>query len=222
MRIFYTLILLCLFALFSNAQITWNKDTADLATGFETESDIETHNVITVANAGNYRWVRKIVQNCGTVKNAICDKNTCYSEDTDSADFSVTDGESFTMVCHFYPFNKCCTDSVVISLYVYNVDFPNVNSTATYILDLWCASASVNSINNQNLIVSPNPATSMLTLSMKELATASEVVISNAEGKQWNKEIIGNKVDISELNAGIYFITIRNEEKIYTTKFVKL
>lgn len=202
----------------SIAQITWDKAVADTARGFETTPDIETHNVITISKAGTYRWKRTYSPSC-QIQTAICDKNSCYLETTDSADFDVTAGESFDMICHFYPYNTCCPEGATVTLYVFKVDEPEVNSTATYHLKLWCASSSVSELTKSAFKISPNPASNLVEITADGQV---EVQFVNLLGEtvQVNR-VASNQYDVSTLAKGIYLVTVRNENETYTQRLVK-
>jgi len=220
MKQILTLLTLISFAAVSQAQITWDNATADTARGFENNLDIETHNVITLANAGTYRWIRTYKESC-SVKTAICDKNSCYMETTDSADFTVDANESFDMICHFYPYNTCCPEGATVSLLVFKVDEPSVNSTATYILDLWCASLSVSTVDAAGFTIAPNPVQNQLTL-LDLPSNAQNIQVINIVGETvLNKAEASSDLDVSSLQAGIYWIAVETEGTTLTKRFVK-
>lgn len=220
MKYILTVISILTFTGFGFAQISWDKANADTARGFETESDIETHNKVTFTKAGTYRWVRTYEQQC-SIKTAICDKNSCYLETTDSADFTVDENESFDMICHFYPYNTCCPDGATVTLYVFKIDEPSVNSTATYTLDLWCKSASVGDVSDLNFNIYPNPANDKINIS-GDLDQIQQVEITGISGNVISTSSLDNNtVDVSGLTAGVYFVAIRTESGVYTQRFIK-
>lgn len=220
MKQLLTLLIIIGLGSFSQAQITWDNAQADTARGFEKNIDIETHNVVTFAVPGPYRWVRTYNERC-KIKTAICDKNTCYLESTDSADFVVVANESFDMICHFYPYDSCCPEGATVSLYVYKVDDPAVNSTATYILDLWCASLSVTSNTESNFVVAPNPAQNNIQL-LNTPNDIQSITIVNILGETViESNDVVNSVDISSLISGIYWVALKSEGVTYTQRFVK-
>ena len=207
-------------ATFSYSQITWDKAEADTARGFESNPDIETHNVVTFANAGTYRWVRTYKENC-KIKTAICDKNSCYLETTDSADFDVTANESFDMICHFYPYDSCCPEGAMVSLYVYKVDEPSVNSTATYYLDLWCESLSVSTTINDQFIIAPNPVNDQVSLINTPEAIESIEVINVLGETVVIGDASAKTIQVADLNPGMYWIALKSEGISYTQRFIK-
>jgi hypothetical protein len=200
-------------------QIIWDKDTADIAQGFETKIDIETHNVATFTQPGTYRWIRTYNENC-SIKTAICDKNSCYLETTDSADFTVAANESFDMICHFYPYNKCCPEGAEVSLFVFKVDDRNINNTATYILDLWCKSLGTHELSNTSFIVAPNPALDHISL-LNLPSNLESIDIINLYGIVVDRVPVSSSIDVSGLKAGMYWIAIKQDEVEYKQRFIK-
>ncbi len=219
MKYLYTLIALLAMSSMGYSQITWEPANADTARGFETNPDIETHNKVTFTKAGTYRWLRTNLTNC-KIQTAICDKNSCYLETTDSADFTVTAGESFDMICHFYPYDSCCPKGASVSLYVFKIDEPTENSTALYHLDLWCDALSVADVYETSIQIMPNPASDQIEIS--SVNAIQNVVITNLIGESIQVEqLSSNRFDISALKQGIYLITVLSENKAFTQRFIK-
>lgn len=73
-----------------------------------------------------------------------------------------------------------------------------------------------------NDIVYPNPATTELTIIYRPNAY-NKVSVSNAIGRSFiSQPLNSNKIDISQLQPGIYYITLYGEHEITTSKFIKL
>ena len=82
--------------------------------------------------------------------------------------------------------------------------------------------------NNENFVISPNPATESLSLINKSDETIpAQLLIVDVTGKtvqQVQKKINNgsNSIDISNLKSGIYFITLRsNLQLLYQGRFLK-
>lgn len=73
--------------------------------------------------------------------------------------------------------------------------------------------------NNSTIRVYPSPTNHYLNI--KNFVEGSSVSIKNILGKTIYKGYNQPKVDVSLLNTGIYFVTILNENKISTAKFIK-
>ena len=219
MKYIYTLIALVSLSFTGFAQITWDPTPPPPARGFETTADIETHSKVTFTQAGTYRWVRDYKESCA-IKTAICDKNACYLETTDSADFTVTELESFDMIAHFYPYDSCCPAGASLDLYVYKVNDPSVNSSITYTLDLWCAKLTVNDLTKSDFNLSPNPVNNVLNINTD--AAVDAVTFTNLVGSTMDVPALGNNTyDVSGLTKGIYLVTITSGNQQFTKRLVK-
>jgi hypothetical protein len=75
---------------------------------------------------------------------------------------------------------------------------------------------------NGTLSIYPNPANS--TLSFRGPALSGEAFIFSGSGALVKKAALmpGASVNISDLAEGLYFIRVKNEEKVLSTKFVKV
>ncbi len=86
--------------------------------------------------------------------------------------------------------------------------------------------SSVNEIDKNEIKIFPNPVTNYLIIDNEELY--DEITIFNSEGKdvssQTNVEYNGKftKINVNELNSGIYLIKYKINSNSYFSKFVKL
>lgn len=76
--------------------------------------------------------------------------------------------------------------------------------------------------NMTRFVVYPDPAMTTITLSYDKLVTNPEVMIYNALGRLVFDEVNSKKIDVRSLSEGIYFVTIRQEGKFYSQRFVKM
>ncbi len=77
-----------------------------------------------------------------------------------------------------------------------------------------------------NFIVYPSPVGNMLHIlfSVKGLTESARITVLNLEGQKLSSCIINSSnatVDVSQLNSGVYILTLQDRERIYTQKFVK-
>ncbi len=76
------------------------------------------------------------------------------------------------------------------------------------------------------LFVFPNPASGFINIATKELVEEGEIIIFEPSGKPvnnytlQNNYLLINKIDISQIKTGIYFITLKTPSSIYTTKLI--
>ena len=74
--------------------------------------------------------------------------------------------------------------------------------------------SSVNEINENEFSVYPNPTNSELVISNYQLLIAQPVMIFDLEGRKiMEQKILQNRIDVSELANGIYFLKIGNTVK---------
>jgi len=104
-----------------------------------------------------------------------------------------------------------------------NFIFNDGTNQASYIARFVSNSASITtlSVPDKNVSVYPNPATDFITIQAPE---RSELEIYNITGQMILKPLpqIGQaNIDISELDAGVYIISVKNDQKTEILKFVK-
>ncbi len=89
---------------------------------------------------------------------------------------------------------------------------------------------TVSNINNvelygsKQLLLHPNPATHQLTLTIPPPSQATTATITDINGRQLRKEQLlnaTNTLNIAELPAGLYFITVQSAEQRWVRRFVK-
>jgi hypothetical protein len=71
------------------------------------------------------------------------------------------------------------------------------------------------------LIVFPNPANSELNIVLQSSSYPTEIKIYDVNGKLLIKSINHLKIKISALTSGLYFIQVKQDNKYYSTKFIK-
>jgi hypothetical protein len=194
------------------SQINFDKVNPDTVYCFETNFDVIVHNNISIVKAGTYRWVRTHDASCG-VTSAVCDKNQCYLDITDSAEFDVEDNETFEMQIHFYPNQKCCVTSTM-DLKFFKVDEPSITTTARYNIRIYCASAGTNDLDQDVLNIYPNPVQSMLFLDLNDLQAKSATIFFNkrtlrcfcSNGKRNHSQDVyeGLSISIVQLKKGCH------------------
>lgn len=80
---------------------------------------------------------------------------------------------------------------------------------------------SISALNTQQIKMYPNPSSRVISMGDFNLL-GSEVQIINAMGRKVNAEVIGtNKLDVSNLTSGIYFLSFTKDNVQYRGKFVK-
>ncbi|MEO8147412.1 MAG: T9SS type A sorting domain-containing protein [Bacteroidia bacterium] len=83
----------------------------------------------------------------------------------------------------------------------------------------------VTDISTSELEVFPNPATDKISFNVDDVSSIKLITITNTIGQQVaviNDVVdLNQSVDVSSLQQGIYFITIKTSTNIYTSRFVK-
>ncbi|MDB4533983.1 T9SS type A sorting domain-containing protein [Vicingaceae bacterium] len=123
----------------------------------------------------------------------------------------------------------CANDSATWIVTVYDPANPSDEVTATIVWKCGNAPVSVNEISKENLRLSafPNPATNNLTVSYKinkSFNNASVELFDVLGQKLISNELSSNAgdvmLDVSNLNAGIYFYTVRVDGNAIRTERV--
>jgi Secretion system C-terminal sorting domain len=204
------------------AQISWDYVRPDTVFTFETTIDVVVYNNISFSDSGTYRWVREFSTPCSKITNAICDKNQCYLEHVDSASFFVEAGESFSMQCHFYPYNTCCKFSKCF-LTVYKVADPTVRTEAEYNISLWCSALSTDDLDQSPLKLYPNPAGNYIQLDGINTINQN-ASITDVQGRllQMVDFSIDGKIFIGDLSPGSYYLSCDIDGILVRRRFLKL
>ena len=88
------------------------------------------------------------------------------------------------------------------------------------------SSSTEEEINEDTWAVYPNPALDNITVDLKNVSQVNQVIISDGLGRviknveNANSDILN--LDVSDFNEGMYYISIRNEDRIDVKSFVKV
>jgi hypothetical protein len=84
-----------------------------------------------------------------------------------------------------------------------------------------CLSSVEDNISNEEITLFPNPATSFITIHIKEGIAIEEAILYNHFGQKALVAVpVNNTVDVSNLKPGIYFLEITTKERSIRTKLV--
>jgi arylsulfatase B len=88
-----------------------------------------------------------------------------------------------------------------------------------------CQPVGIEDVTGKNTLIFPNPVSDFFAIKSDEfLKTNASVIITNSLGQQVIFEILDNyksQIDVSNLPAGIYSVTILNDEKKFTQIIIK-
>lgn len=124
-------------------------------------------------------------------------------------DFTAAIGQTRTRLVFFPDFPDTRTEGSLT--YVDNMGFEDLSSTV-----------SIKHVKNSIMSIYPNPAQEFITVQypgMKEL-TVSNIVGQTVRNRVSSSNYI-ERIDISDLKAGIYFVTLDTPEGLVTSKFLK-
>jgi hypothetical protein len=101
----------------------------------------------------------------------------------------------------------------------------NVNSTQTKItrgiaIGTLCSSVGIKqlAVNSNQIAVYPNPAGNYIMITSTQDISEIKVFDVLGKGVLNTKE---KEIDVSNLQAGVYFIQVKASDKTYTAKFIK-
>lgn len=116
-------------------------------------------------------------------------------------------------------------DSLQLSMSSSDVGAFGINTPLFFAIDDFNAekpATSIRAINTLNAQVMPNPATDFVNISIP-VANAN-VIVRDLAGKEVLNTVVNqslNRLDVSELNTGMYVITIQTATQVYTQKMLK-
>ena len=85
-----------------------------------------------------------------------------------------------------------------------------------------CNSTAANNLysNQSSISIYPNPANTSINIDIPS-NTNSQITISNVMGEVIIKVDNQNEIDISKLSNGLYILSVKQEQSVYTQKFIK-
>jgi len=121
---------------------------------------------------------------------------------------------------NMYPGNSL--DSLLNPVVATNIVYTNLNQASSVEFPLVNYSALTNVFEEQAFDVYPNPATNAIQLSSSNFdVEGSEYTICDVYGKIVNEGIVDESIDISALSSGIYTVSIKTEQGVFSRKFSK-
>ena len=72
-----------------------------------------------------------------------------------------------------------------------------------------------------NFDIYPNPTSNVLNISNRNNIEINTISISDLNGRVIRNANSGTSINVSDLNAGVYFVTIETAEGKSTKKFIK-
>lgn len=204
------------------AQFSFEKDNSDTAKGPNSAFEIVSTVKFTTVDSGTYRWLRTSKNYSDKINSAICDNVLCYSPQDDSASFFAEANSSFKMKCNFYPNQGCGSNDVTIKIFKPS-DRAAGEIFTTFHSYSWCTTTGVTEVNTRELSLSPSPASDYLHVDYGSTSTKSIRVIDilgNVILEEVNNKV-STRLDISNFNKGLYFVSIQDGNTVSNKSFVK-
>lgn len=176
-----------------------------------------------VNNSGsiaNLRWVKLQTSMPTGWASTVCDINSCYPDNTDSADFSLNARATGNIDGHFYPNN--IVGNGTLRVRVYEVGNPSNQVVITFIGST--NAASVTSLSKPSLKLYPVPAVDYVTVELNYPAESGQIQIFNMIGKKIGDFPINgskNRISVGHLPRGQYLIRVESSRGLITKSFIK-
>ena len=164
---------------------------------------------------------QEIVQNVRGSSSAFC-WSSCFSNPQSpftSSPISInagsTDSSSFSS--HYDAMNNSGT---VLFKYMFYADSTSDTTTVFIQFDV-SSTAAVQKLSNRELKIYPNPTNH--TIYLPQELQNKRILIYDVKSALVKKVVknSSNKLDISDLHKGVYFIQIKTEDALYHQKFIK-
>jgi len=111
--------------------------------------------------------------------------------------------------------------------FIYNLDGDSVGSFEAGIsaqaiaIDYRDNTGIFEKIMTENLNVFPNPASHLISFRIPDDQKVTSTFILDISGRVVFNDSENKQIDVSELNSGIYFITVKTPASVFTGKFIK-
>ena len=140
------------------------------------------------------------------------DRNSCYLSNYDGNSWTRQPKEKAKKEICYTPLGLC----------VYSVEREHINQVGKFaILDSrYLSTKQISSTQNKSLVAYPNPAQDVLYF--KNVSDEAEVKVYNAFGQLvLQRKLDKNRLDVSILPAGSYFLMLINKDVYEHTRFIK-
>lgn len=177
------------------------------------------------ANAASYAFTDTLATCVQLYSNLFTEISYAYASDYmpfQTKDYIITGFFEKNQTPHRHQ----ATDSIayVDVPYVYEITKATIGSTMYFAVAADSAN-SINELNENKFSIYPNPASDFITIELKsEKYLYKSFKLINSLGKEMFKGIFNekiNKLDLSKIYSGIYFLLIESENELVKQKLVK-
>ncbi|MBM3918264.1 MAG: T9SS type A sorting domain-containing protein [Sphingomonadales bacterium] len=204
------LLFLILFSPAVNAQLSLNTADTLYAWGPVSTTEIVAYSGVrnNSVNPGNFRWVRTANAQVTGWLASICDLNTCYLPNTDSADFTLNGRAISNIDCHLYPNQALGSGTVVVRIF----EVSNRTNAVTVVYRFSTHSAGFSEASPLRLTAFPNPTQDWVTVDVDVPSTQTlSAALRDLQGRTIQPITLmpgRNQLDLGTLPKGCYTLSI--------------
>lgn len=151
---------------------------------------------------------------------AVCDNEQCYTEEVDSAEYSIPANEPGDLIVYFYPNDITGTGSVSVQVYTAGGN-PQDGITVVFTANAWSVGMKEHSIEGFSMY--PNPVNNYLNILFTKKAK-HHIEVYNILGRkiitqkvQYDDHLV---VPFSNLQRGLYVVVYKTESGKIITKSI--
>ncbi len=206
------------------AQLISTTGDTSFANGSSADFEIVAHANVrnTAASTATFRWVRVTNSLSANWKMAVCDVVTCYSDITDSAEFSLNPNETGNIDAHFYPNNNNGGGTTRVRIF-------EIGNPANQLVLTFLGSTLANStadLKKPEFKLYPIPANDILFLKATKNMASGKVEIYNVIGKKiqemnFNTTTQPLEIPVQMLPKGNYILRVISGRQVVSKSFVK-
>jgi len=193
-----------------NAQLSLNTADTLYAWGSVSTTEIVAYSGVrnNSDNPGNFRWVRTSNVQVSGWQTSICDINTCYLPNTDSADFSLNGRSNSNIDCHLYPNQVQGSGTVVVRVF----EVSNRANAVTVVYRFSTHAAGLKDAHQIHFSAFPNPTRDWVTVDIDlPINTAVQAIITDFQGRNLRELTLSpgrNQLNLMYLPVGCYILSV--------------
>lgn len=220
-KLFTISLILLSFVVISKAQnVTIDPNDVDLNISIDAYGDANATVYNNSTTARTFRWIR-IVDAPSSWTSTVCDKNNCYSNNTNTQDFVLNAGANGLLKLTVNP--QMVSGEGEYQVLVFDL---NDSAATNAVLNVHASAQNLTGISNPAIAgvsIYPIPAKDILNINFDGLKNVNAISIYNVVGQKLKTVNVyaGSKsvaVPVSELKKGVYFLRVYSNNKEALTK----
>lgn len=201
------------------AQVQFATDSAELI--YINKDNFQYSSQTTITNNNTdpadtvFTWERYDNSISGDWGTAICDKEYCFPEETNTATMNIGIGKTVSFKVNFY--TKGVKDCGSVSVRIYSqMDQFNADSFYTEVCSF--DPASVGEVKQSNISIYPNPAKNFVVVESSDNGNL-EIEVYDVLGNLMLKanQPSGNRLNVMDLPKGVYIVRVKGDHTSATT-----